>query len=185
VTSGFAPEFLILIGIDVFLGASILTVLLDELFPAALPYILEMGALIGFGELLIGPSYVSNFPSELRFYYSFTYAVVSVMTLFGMNLYLLFLDWHPQASATVAVFGTMPSALGVLYFASAFVNGNSISLPMMPVISIEWIYVLFGISVLLILVVLVVFGRRHLEGPTEGAFGIEPRKGKGVKGGVS
>jgi hypothetical protein len=169
VASGFVPEFLILIGIDVFLGASILAVVQDEHLPTALPYVLEVGALAGFGELLIGQPYASSFPSELHFYYSFGYAVGSVLALLGMNLYLLFLKRRPLESAIVAVLGTVPSALGVLYFASALVNGVPFSLPMMPMISIEWIYTLFGVSALLIVGALVFFGRTHSETSLKGA----------------
>ncbi len=56
----FAPQFFLLIGIDVFLGGSILTVLLDKYFPTGLPYILDIGSLIGFAELLIGPQFMSR-----------------------------------------------------------------------------------------------------------------------------
>lgn len=158
-TSGFAPEFLILLGVDIFLGASILTVLLDKHFPPALPYIMDAGALIGFGELVSGPSFIGSFSNELQFYYSFAYALISVLTLFAINLYLLFLSRRPFESAVVGVFATIPSGLGILYFTSAFVNGSTVSLPIVPVIPIEGVYALFGISVALIIFSLVMFGR--------------------------
>ena len=158
--STFAPEFLILIGVDVFLAGSILAVLLDKHFPNALPYVLDAGAIIGFGELLAGPSTTAALPPELQFWYSFAYAMISVLTLFALNLYLLFLKRRPYESALLGVFATAPSALGILYFTSAFVNGLSVSLPLVPVIPIEGVYAMFGISVAMIVLSLVVFGRR-------------------------
>ena len=158
--SSFAPEFLILLGIDIFLGASILTVLLDRHFPSAFPYILDAAALIGFGELLSAPAFLNNFSTELQFYYSFAYAMISVLTLFATNLYLVFLRRRPFESAMVGVFGTIPAGLGILYFTSAFVNGLSVSLPVVPVVPIEGVYALFGISVALVVFSLMVFGRR-------------------------
>ncbi|MDG6988687.1 MAG: hypothetical protein JRN21_05100 [Nitrososphaerota archaeon] len=159
-TSGFAPEFLILIGIDIFLGASILTVLLDRHFPAPYPYVLDAAALIGFAELVSGPSLLTSLSTELQFYYSFAYAMLSVLTLFATNLYLLFVRRRPFESAILATCGTIPSGLGVLYFTSAFVNGLPVSLPFVPVIPIEGVYALFALSIGLVVFLLVVFGRK-------------------------
>jgi len=161
--SGFAPEFLILVGIDIFLGASILTVLLDRHFPGPLPYVLEGAALIGFAELTAGPTFLTSLTTELQFYYSFIYAMISVMTLFATNLYLLFLRRRMFESAILAICGTVPSALGILFFTSAFVNGLTVSLPLIPVIPIEGIYAMFGLSIGLVVFSLVVFGRKVKE----------------------
>jgi hypothetical protein len=158
--SGFAPEFLILLGVDIFLGASILTVLLDRHFPAPLPYVLEGASLIGFAELMAGPTFLNSFSQELQFYYSFAYAMISVLTLFATNLYLLFLRRRPFESAVLAICGTVPAGLGILYFTSAFVNGLTLSLPLVPVIPIEGVYVMFGLSIALVVFSLVFFGRR-------------------------
>ena len=172
--SVFAPEFLILLGVDIFLGGSILTVLLDKHFPTALPYILDAAAMIGFGELLTGPSIITNIAPQLQFYYSFTYAMISVMALFALNLYLLFMRRRPYESAMLGVFATVPSALGILYFTSAFVNGLSISLPLVPVIPIGGVYIMFGLSVALIIFSLLVFGKK-LSGVRE-ALRSAPRE---------
>lgn len=165
--SGFAPEFLILVGIDVFLGASILTVLLDKHFPGALPFVLEGGALIGFAELLAGATFLASFSLVLRFYYSFAFALIAVLTLFATNLYLLLLRKRPFESAVLGVFGTIPAGLGMLYFTSAFVNGMSLSLPLVPEIPIEGAYAMFGVSVVLVILSLFVFGRRVRPSPKE------------------
>jgi hypothetical protein len=159
-TSSFAPEFLILLGIDIFLGASILTVLLDRHFPGPLPYVLEGASLIGFAELMAGPTFLNSFSTELQFYYSFTYALLSVLTLFATNLYLLFLRRKPFESAILGICGTIPAGLGILYFTSAFVNGLSLSLPLVPVIPIEGVYAMFGLSIGLIVFSLLMFGRK-------------------------
>lgn len=158
--SGFAPEFLILLGIDIFLGASILTVLLDKHFPTPLPYVLEGASLIGFAELMAGPTFLNSFSQELQFYYSFAYAMISVLTLFATNLYLLFLRRRPFESAVLGICGTVPAGLGILYFTSAFVNGLTLSLPLVPVIPIEGVYAMFGLSIALVVFSLVFFGRK-------------------------
>lgn len=146
-----------------FLGASILAVLLDRHFPPAYPYILDGAALIGFGELMAGPTFLTTFSTELQFYYSFAYAAISILTLFASNLYLLFLRRRPFESAVLGIFGTIPAGLGLLYFTSAFVNGLSLSLPLVPAVPIEGVYALFGLSVALVVFSLVVFGRKIKE----------------------
>ena len=161
--SGFAPEFLILIGVDVFLGASVLTVLLDDHFPNALPYVLELSALAGFAELASGASYLPQLSSSLQFYYSFTYATISVMTLVALNLYLLLLRRRRFESAIFGVFATVPSALVVMYFTSAFVNDLLVTLPYVPVVSIDDVYAMFAACALLIGLCLFVFGRKFSE----------------------
>ena len=158
--SGFAPEFLILLGIDIFLGASILTVLLDRHFPGPYPYVLEGAALIGFAELMSGPSFLTSLSTELQFWYSFIYAMIAVLSLFGTNLYLLFLRRRAFESAILGICGTVPAGLGILYFTSAFVNGLTVSLPLIPAIPIEGVYAMFGLSIGLVVFSLVVFGRR-------------------------
>jgi hypothetical protein len=174
--SGFAPEFLILIGVDIFLGASIITVLLDKHFPTALPYILDIGSIVGFGELLSGPSITTGLSIEAQFYYSFTYAMIAVLTLFALNLYLVFLKRRPFESAILGAFGTVPAGLGLLYFTSAFVNGLTLGLPLVPVIPIEGVYIMFGLSTALIVFSLVVFGKK-LSGPaTVGEPAGQPSK---------
>ena len=159
--SGFAPEFLILLGIDIFLGASILTVLLEKHFPGSYPYILEGAALIGFAELMSGPSFLTSLSVELQFWYSFVYAMIAVLALFATNLYLLFLRRRTFESAVLGICGTVPAGLGILYFTSAFVNGLTVSLPLVPVIPIEGVYAMFGLSIGLVVFSLVVFGRRQ------------------------
>ena len=169
--SGFAPEFLILAGIDIFLGSSILTVLLDRHFPGPLPYILEGGALVGFAELIAGPAFLTSFSIELQFYYSFIFAMLSVLTLLATNLYLLFMRRRPFESGLLAICGTIPAGLGILYFTSAFVNGVTLSLPLVPAVPIQGVYAMFGLSVALIAFSLVVFGRNRRPSP-----GAEPTK---------
>ena len=158
--SGFAPEFLILLGIDIFLGASILTVLLDRHFPTPFPYVLEGAALIGFAELMSGPTFLTSLSNELQFWYSFIYAMIAVLSLFATNLYLLFLRRRAFESAILGICGTLPAGLGILYFTSAFVNGLTVSLPLIPVIPIEGVYAMFGLSIGLVVFSLVVFGRK-------------------------
>ena len=152
---GFAPQFFLLIGIDIFLGASIVTVLLDDHFPGGLPYILELGAFVGFAQLLLGPSFPATFSTTLQFYYCFAYSVLAALSVLGANLLLLFVKRKIFSSGFVAIVATAPSFLANLFFASAYVNGLSLELPILPVLPISWIYVIFFLTAALLLTLMI------------------------------
>ncbi len=163
----FAPQFFILIGIDIFLGGGIITILFDQHFPSPFPYILEVTAFIGFAELAIGPSYLAGLSTTLQFYYSFTYSMIAAMGLLAANLYLLFVKNRPFESGLVATTATVPSFLANLFFASAYVNGLALELPVFPIVPISIVYVLFFASggLLLSLVIGLVLQARQGRGP--------------------
>jgi len=82
------PEFFALLGIDVFLLLSLLTCLLEERFPKAVPYIFQIAALIGFGHLLVSREFLSIFGEDMRFWYSFFYLLIALGNIIALNLYL-------------------------------------------------------------------------------------------------
>jgi len=82
------PEFFALLGIDLFLATSLLTCLLDRHFPWQLPYIYQLAALTGFGQLLVSREFMSFFGEYMRFWYSLLYVVVALANIVAVNLYL-------------------------------------------------------------------------------------------------
>ncbi|TET19556.1 hypothetical protein E3J74_06685 [Candidatus Bathyarchaeota archaeon] len=52
-SSPLLPEFFALLATDLFLMLSLLTCLLDDRLPKAIPYIYQIAALMGYGHLLI------------------------------------------------------------------------------------------------------------------------------------
>ena len=82
------PEFFALLGIDVFLMLSLLTCLLEERFPKAVPYIFQIAALIGYGHLLVSREFLSIFGEDMRFWYSFFYLLIALGNIIALNLYL-------------------------------------------------------------------------------------------------
>lgn len=81
------PEFFVLLGIDLFLLLSLLTCLLDERFPKALPYIFQVAAVIGYGHLLVSREFLAIFDDYMRFWYSFFYLVVALVNIVAINIY--------------------------------------------------------------------------------------------------
>lgn len=126
------PEFFALLGIDVFLAVSLLTCLLDQHFPRAVPYIYQIAALIGFGHLLVSKEFMYTFGEYLRFWYCFTYLAVAAANVIAVNVYLA----TPKGLWTLAkVFSgavTFPTILVSTFFVSGYINGTAPPLPLFP-----------------------------------------------------
>jgi len=82
------PEFFALLGIDFFLAISLLTCLLDRHFPWQLPYIYQLAALGGFGQLLVSKEFITLFGEYMRFWYSLLYLIVALANIIAVNMYL-------------------------------------------------------------------------------------------------
>ena len=82
------PEFFALLGIDLFLAVSLLTCLLDRHFPWHLPYLYQLAALAGFGQLLVSKEFMASFDMYMRFWYSLLYLIVALANIVAVNAYL-------------------------------------------------------------------------------------------------
>jgi len=82
------PEFFALLSIDVFLLLSLLTCLLEDRFPKAVPYVYQIAALVGFGHLLVSREFFTQFGEYMRFWYNFFYLLVALGNIIAVNLYL-------------------------------------------------------------------------------------------------
>ena len=81
------PEFFALLGIDLFLMLSLLTCLLDDRMPKALPYIYQIAALAGYAHLLVSKNFFTVFGDYMRFWYCFIYLLVSLANIVAVNIY--------------------------------------------------------------------------------------------------
>jgi len=82
------PEFFALLGLDLFLAISLLTCLLDRHFPGQLPYLYQLAALAGFGQLLVSREFITVFGEYMRFWYSLIYLIVALANIVAVNAYL-------------------------------------------------------------------------------------------------
>lgn len=160
--SPFPPQFFILLGIDIFLGGSIVTVLFDKEFPNGLPYIFDFGALTGFVQLLIVPGYLANYPVETQFYYSVAFATFAVIGIVACSLYETFRR-KPLIGGSIAIVATLPSILALLFFSSAWLNGAQVPLPLLPLLSWPVVWGAFiGASALVsVAMVVIVRGKKN------------------------
>jgi hypothetical protein len=161
----FPAQLFILLGIDIFLGGSILTVLLDEYFPTALPYLWEVGALFGFIQLVLVPHYITGYPAELQFFYSMAYAVSAVLSILASNVYIAFFKGKTTIGGIFAIVASIPCVLVVAAFSSAYVNGVAVALPVLPLMPLSIIYGAFFGATGLIVTAMIVIAYARRRGP--------------------
>ena len=84
------PEFFLLMGIDIFLATSLITAIFDKHFPSKIPYICQLAALAGYGNLIVSREFLQLFDPYMRFWYSLIYLIVAVASIFALSVYLGF-----------------------------------------------------------------------------------------------
>lgn len=158
----FPAQFFLLLGIDFFLAGSIATIIFEERFPKAIPYILIIGSFVGFSQLLIGPEYLDEMGDAIQFYYCVCFALIALASLIGLNLYLFLGQPDPTKKSVMVesvLFGTalpVPATASLLFFASAYVNDRVIALPYLPVLPIAIVYIAVVGSMVIFCAVLVI-----------------------------
>jgi len=127
------PEFLGIMGIDVFLVLSILTCLFD--FPVFLQYVYHISAFVGFGQLWIG--YAFAFSEETRFLICVAYLVIGLANIIFVNGYVGIRDKKILWTTSFLCSVTVPSTLISFSAVSWYVNKVAISLPLLPLVPLE------------------------------------------------
>jgi hypothetical protein len=110
------PEFFALLGIDLFLLLSLLSCLLDERFPKAIPYIYQIAAVYGFVHLLISRNFLDMFGEYTRFWYSFLYLVIALANIVVVNIYFAVVKRQNTIAKVWSGAITFPSILVAIYF---------------------------------------------------------------------
>jgi len=82
------PELFAMLSSDLFLLLSLLTCLLEDRFPKAVPYVYQMAAIMGFGHLLVSRMFLTVFDEHMRFWYNLFYLAVALANVVAINLYL-------------------------------------------------------------------------------------------------
>lgn len=166
----FPAQFFLLLGVDFFLAGSIATIVFEERFPKAIPYLLIVGSFVGFSQLLLGPEYVNEMDDAIQFYYCASFALIAVASLIGLNLYLVFGRPEPM-SKTVMIRGLLfctalpvPATAGLVFFASAYVNDRFVTLPFLPVVPIAVVYIVVLGAMVVFCAVLAMVYMENLKG---------------------
>jgi hypothetical protein len=131
------PEFFALLGIDLFLAISLLTCLLDRHFPWALPYVYQLGALAGFGQLLVSREFIMIFGEYMRFWYSLVYLIVALANIVAVNVYLGIVKKLLNYAKVFALTVSFPTIALTAFFLSNYAEVATHPLVMTPQMSWE------------------------------------------------
>jgi len=147
------PELFALLSIDLFLLLSLLTCILEERFPRAIPYIYQIAALIGFGHLLVSKEFLATFSEYMRFWYNFFYLIIALANIVALNIYLAVLKklWTLAKAWSGAV--SFPTIAISVFLATnyGYAKGTQLPFLLLPVglfISVLVIGLSFGVLLL-------------------------------------
>jgi hypothetical protein len=131
---GLVPEFLIVLGVFIFLALSLLSALLDEDLPPILQYLFLGSAALGPGLLLMSQVLVSGgilspYPTDpTRFGISVTYLASAISILAGLNVYLALARRKMALSSTLSAAVTVPIfMISAILVSSLLGNGGEVT----------------------------------------------------------
>jgi len=145
----FPPELFTLMGINAFLAVSLLTSLFDERFPVAVPYVYEGAALAGFGQIWISYVFLSS-SVEARFWCGMLYLAVALVNIFSVNVYVAVNKKLLKVAGAFLATVTIPMAFASFVSISNYVNGLPMSLPPLPIVPVESIYIVLTVCVVIL-----------------------------------
>jgi len=149
--SGLLPEFFALLGIDLFLMLSLLTCLLDDRVPKAIPYIYQIAALVGYGHILVSKDFFTVFGEYMRFWYCFIYLLVSLANIVAVNIYFAAVkkQWTLAKVWSGAV--SFPTILISIFFVSNYSYLQGVPFPLLLQIALVVAAIIMGTSVAIFL----------------------------------
>lgn len=142
------PEFFALLAIDLFLLLSLLTCLLDERFPKAIPYVYQIAALVGFGHLLVSKDFLTIFGEYMRFWYNFFYLLVALANIVAINVYFAVIKQNWTLGKVWSGAVTFPTIFISIFFVSnySYVAGSVFPMLLLQV-GLVVALVIMGLSV--------------------------------------
>jgi hypothetical protein len=135
------PEFFALLGIDIFLAISLLTCLFDKHFPAMLPYLYQLAALVGFGHLLVSRGFLEVFEEYTRFWYSVIYLAIALTNIVAVNMYLAFFRKQYTLAKVFLSAVTIPVYLVSILFISSYTQLATYPVMVFPTLGMDTIFI--------------------------------------------
>lgn len=140
------PEFIGILGIDIFLLLSIVTCLFD--LPALIQYVYHISAFVGLGQFWITNVFGIN--EETRFLVYAAYLGIGLANVIFINAYIQARDERIVWTTSFLCGITIPLLLFSFISTSLYLNKIPISLPSMPLIPIEVILATVFVSAITI-----------------------------------
>jgi hypothetical protein len=129
------------LGLDLFLAISLLTCLLDRHFPWQLPYVYQLAALVGFGQLLVSREFMALFGEYMRFWYGFLYLIVALANIVAVNVYLGIMKKLVKYAKAFALTITLPALSLAVFFLANYSQVAVHPLVMVPPMSWETTFI--------------------------------------------
>jgi hypothetical protein len=164
------PEFLGILGVDIFLVLSILACVFD--FPTFLQYLYHISAYVGFLQLWV--NYVFAFSEETRFFICLAYLLIGLANVIFVNGFIGFRDRKTLWTISLLCCVTIPFTLIGFSATSLYVNRALISLPVLPMVSAEGIAAILVICGI-VLAISLMFSMLGIKLPSSSA----PKRRKG------
>jgi len=143
------PEIFLFIGINVFLVLSFSISIFEEQFPKTLPYILQIAALEGFGQIWI--NYTLLFDCvDTRFWSSLFYLAMSILSVIVINIYVGIRKKKLRSAGILMGIFTIPVSAISFFVISAYTNGTPISMPVPPIVPIQFLGAILVCSIVIL-----------------------------------
>lgn len=130
-SSPLLPEFFALLATDLFLMLSLLTCLLDDRLPKAIPYIYQIAALMGYGHLLISREFMAASGEYMRFWYCFIYLFVALANIVAVNIYFAVVKKLWDLAKVWSGVVTFPTILVSMFFVSNYGYTSGAAFPLL------------------------------------------------------
>ena len=139
-----APEFFVLLGINVFLAASIITALLDRHLPSLLQYLFQGAAGAGLGELLLN----QEATSATRVWASIVYLAFALSSLVAVNIRLAIVRRGMNIASMFSQMVTVPVVMISALFLSSFLeNGGDLVFSPASILTIAVLVLVADLSI--------------------------------------
>ena len=135
------PEFFLLLGIDLFLATSLLSCLLDKHVPWQLPYLYQIAALAGFGQLIVAKEFMAMFDAYMRFWFSLLYLVVALANIVAINAYLGIIKKMGNYAKAFLLTVSFPSFAVTAFFLASYSAVSTHPIAILPQTSWETTFI--------------------------------------------
>lgn len=139
-----APEFFVLLGIDIFLAVSIVSAILDRQLSSILQYLFQCAAGAGLAELLLG----QGLTAAARVWAGIIYLAFALSSLVGLNIRLAIVRRRMSIAPIFSQMMTVPVIMVSALFLSSFLqNGGELVFSPASIVTIVTLIAVANLSI--------------------------------------
>jgi len=139
-----APEFFVLLGIDIFIAISVICALLDRHLPSILQYLFQGAAGVGLGELLLS----QELALSTRVWTGIVYLAFALSSLVGVNIRLAIVHRRMNIASIFSQMVTVPVVMVSALFLSSFLeNGGELVFSSASILTIATFVLVANLSI--------------------------------------